>query len=150
MTSNAGLRDKLESDRYWRLLGVRVEEISDGYCRLRLPLSAEIRSLANGPIHPGALACLVELAVGTAADSLDLAETTVHATVELSVSLLAPASEDIVAEGRILRAGDYAAKGEAELRDASGQRRPARARARREWRVTSRRRRLTAAGERFS
>lgn len=117
----AGLRDKLESDRYWRLLGVRVEEISDGYCRLRLPLSAEIRSLANGPIHPGALACLVELAVGTAADSLDLAETTVHATVELSVSLLAPASEDIVAEGRILRAGDYAAKGEAELRDASGQ-----------------------------
>ncbi|MEE9229908.1 MAG: hypothetical protein V3U86_04310 [Acidobacteriota bacterium] len=36
----AGLKGKLESDPYWHLLGVRVEEISDGFVGLAILSSA--------------------------------------------------------------------------------------------------------------
>ncbi len=116
----AQLGNELESAPYWRLLGVRVEEIASGYCRLRLPFSADLHASDTGTVHPGALTCLIELAVSAAAATLAPEEPRSHYTVELSASFLAPATGDVVADGRVLWADSHAAKGEAELRDESG------------------------------
>jgi acyl-CoA thioesterase len=107
---------------YWRLLGVGAEEIGDGYARLRMPLAAELRnSDTGGSAHGGALASLVDMAVGTALDSLDLPDVATRATIELSVTYLEAAEgEAIIAEGRMLRVGRSVAAGEAELRDGDG------------------------------
>lgn len=118
----AQLQKLLEAEPYWRLLGIRIDEIGEGYCRLRLPLSEGVRNFGRGPAHGGALASLVDVAVATALDSLDMPDMSGHTTVELNVSFLAPASgEAVLAEGRILRVGRRLVVGEAELRDAAGQ-----------------------------
>ncbi len=116
------LQRSLKAEPYWRLLGIAVEEIGEGYARLRLPLAAGVRNFGSGPAHGGALASLVDVAVGTALDSLDLPDMSGHTTVELSVSFVAPAAgAAVLAEGRILRAGRRLAVGEAELRDEAGE-----------------------------
>lgn len=117
----ARLRDSVESDPYWSLLGIRVEEISHGYCRLRLPFGKGVPGFGVGRVHNVALASLIEAAVRTAVDSLDMSDMKIHTTAALNVGFLATALEDIVAEGRILQVGNQVAKGEAELRDAAGQ-----------------------------
>lgn len=116
------LKQQLEVKPYWRLLGVRAEEIGEGYARLRMPLAAELRnSGTGGSAHGGALASLVDMAVGTALDSLDLPDMAGRATIELSVTYLEAAEgEAIIAEGRMLRVGRSVAVGEAELRDGGG------------------------------
>src|SRR3989304_6429517 len=116
----AQLGNELESAPYWRLRGVRVEEIASGYCRLRLPFSADLHASDTGTVHPGALACLVELAVSAAAATLAPEEPRSHYTVELSASFLAPATGDVVADGRVLWAGSHAGEGGGGLRDEGG------------------------------
>src|SRR3972149_8664933 len=116
----AQLGNELESRPYWRLLGVRVDEFASGHCRLRLPFSADLLASDTGTVHHGALTCLIELAVSAAAATLAPEEPRSHYTVELSASFLAPATGDVVADGRVLWADSHAAKGEVELRDESG------------------------------
>ena len=106
----AQLGNELESRPYWRLLGVRVEEIASGYCRLRLPFSADLLASDTGTVHPGALACLIELAVSAAAATL-APEPRSHYAVELSASFLARATGHVVADGRALWTDSHAAKG---------------------------------------
>ena len=105
---------------HWRLLGVRVEEIASGCCRLRLPFSADLLASGTRTVHPGALTCLIELAVSAAAATLAPEEARSHYTVELSASFLALATGDVVADGRALWTGNHATKGEAELRGEGG------------------------------
>ena len=116
------LQQELEVKPYWRLLGVGAEQIDEGYARLRMPLAAEVRNSASGgTAHGGALASLVDMAVGTALDSLDLPDMAGRATIELSVTYLEAAEgEAIIAQGRMLRVGRSVAVGEAELRDVGG------------------------------
>lgn len=115
------LKQALEGEPFWRLLGITVDEIGDGYSRLRMPLSAQVRNFGTGPAHGGALGSLIDVAVGTALDSLDLPDMVGHTTVELSVSYLEPAAApSIIAEGRILRVGRNIAVGEAEIREENG------------------------------
>src|SRR3990170_8491169 len=116
----AQLGNELASAPYWRLLGVRVEEIASGYCRLRLPFRADLHASDAATVHPGALTCLVELAVSAAAATLAPEEPRSHYTVELSASFLAPATGDVVADGRVLWTGSPAANGGGELRGANG------------------------------
>lgn len=115
------LRHELESTPYWRILGVSVEELGNGYSRLRMPIRPQIRTSADGPIHPGALTCLIELAVAAAAEALEVPKARVDSTAELSATFLTLAAEDVVAEGRILSVGDQAATGEAVIREEGGQ-----------------------------
>ena len=72
------------------------------------------------PSTPGALTCLIELAVSAAGATLAPEEPRSHYTVELSASFLAPATGDVVADGRVLWTDSHSAKGEAELRDEGG------------------------------
>jgi len=115
------LQAQLEAEPYWRLLGITVEEIGEGYVRLRLPLTASVRNFGSGPAHGGALSSLVDMAVGSALDSLDLPDVVGHVTIDLSVSYLEAAQgEHVTAEGRMLRVGRTIAVGEAEIRDQDG------------------------------
>lgn len=116
------LKSFAEGEPYWRLLGLQLEELGQGYCRLRLPLGEAVRNFGHGPAHGGALASLVDIAVQMALDSLGLPGITGHATVQLNVTFLAPAEgEAVLVEGRILRAGQRLVVGEAEIRDGAGQ-----------------------------
>jgi alkylation response protein AidB-like acyl-CoA dehydrogenase len=45
----------------------------------------------------------------------------IRATVSIALSLLSPATQEVVAEARVILAGDVAAKAEVEVRDASGE-----------------------------
>ena len=115
------LRAFLEAEPFWRLLGIAIDEIGDGRCRLRLPLREGVRNFGSGPAHGGALSSLIDIAVAVALDSLYLPDMVGHTTIELSVSFLEAASSDTVfAEGRIVRVGRTIAVGEAEVKTDDG------------------------------
>lgn len=115
------LRAFFAAEPFWRLLGIAIEEIGDGRCRLRLPLKEGVRNFGSGPAHGGALSALIDIAVAVALDSLYLPDMVGHTTIELSVSFLEAANSDAVfAEGRIVRVGRTIAVGEAEVRTDDG------------------------------
>ncbi|MGQ9571732.1 MAG: PaaI family thioesterase [Dehalococcoidia bacterium] len=115
------LKATLEAEPFWLLLGVTIDEIGEGRCRLRLPLTEGVRNFASGPAHGGVLSSLIDVAVAVALDSLYLPDMAGHTTIELSVSFLEAASSGTVfAEGRIVRVGRTIAVGEAEVRTDDG------------------------------
>jgi acyl-coenzyme A thioesterase PaaI-like protein len=114
------LKRGAESDPWWNLLGVTVEQITRGSCRLQLHPSDAARRSPAATVREGVLACLMEAAVCTAIDSLDIPGMRGRTTVNLSMSILNPASQNVVAEARVIQAGAEGATGEAELRDISG------------------------------
>lgn len=113
-------RDQLESTPYWRLLGVRVEELGHGHCCLRMTARPEIAASPGGPVHTGALACLAELAVITAAATLDPSRLAVASASELHVTFLASVTGDVLAEARAAAPEGAVAHGEVRIRDARG------------------------------
>lgn len=114
------LKAGLHSDTWLVLLGIEVENISHGLARLRLRLSETISRPATGEIREGALAALMEAAVGAAVDSLDLPELRSKTIVSIAMSILGTAKEDVVAEARVIQFGPAGAKVETELRDPPG------------------------------
>lgn len=117
----SSLEKRLESDPWWRYLGIEIEEAADGSSRLRLRKTARVTGPPSGAIREGVVACLVEAAARAAIDSLDTPTKRDRATVNIALSLLSRATQDIVSEARVLLAGDVAAKAEVEVRDASGE-----------------------------
>jgi uncharacterized protein (TIGR00369 family) len=85
-------------------LGAELAEIAAG--RVTIALSIEPRlSQQDGFLHAGVVAAVLDSACGYAALTL-MPDDTEVLTVELKVSLLAPASGDrLVAEGEVVRAG---------------------------------------------
>ncbi len=119
--SHGQLPDRLASTPYWRLLGVRIEELGPGHCRLRMAAHPGIEAFPGRPIHSGALACLVELAAMAAAETLAPTVLTVAATTSLDVRFLAPAAGDVLAEGQaVALEGEAEARGEVRVRDQEG------------------------------
>jgi uncharacterized protein (TIGR00369 family) len=115
------IRAFFEREPFWNLLGIVLEEMGEGRCRLRMPLKPGLRNFGSGPAHGGALSSLVDIAVGVALDSLCLPDMMGHTTAELNVSFLeAVSGGSVFVEGRIVRAGRSIAVGEAEVRDEDG------------------------------
>lgn len=116
------LRQRWEAEPYHRLLGVAVEELGEGYARLRLPFRLENRN-RNGPIHGGAISSLVDMAAVVALDSaLDYSDPDLlgHTTIELNVSYLEAATGAALAEARLLRLGRTIAVCDIDVRDEAG------------------------------
>jgi uncharacterized protein (TIGR00369 family) len=116
----ASVRERAQSNLFWRTLGVQVEDAREGWVRLRVPARDELRNAAGAPVHGGVLSALVDMAVGGALSTLhDSAAGGVgQSTLDLNVSFLAAGRGDtIVAEGRILRRGRTVAFGEATITD---------------------------------
>jgi uncharacterized protein (TIGR00369 family) len=108
-----------------RLIGLQVEEVRDGYCRMRLPWRLEITHPA-GVAHGGALASLIDSVVVPAIGS-HYAERRAFATIDLHVQYLsALVGEDAVAEGWVTQRGRSIVFCEAEIVGATSQRTVAR------------------------
>lgn len=116
------VRERAVANRFWRHLGVEVEEAGEGWVRLRVPARDDLRNAAGAPVHGGVLSALVDMAVGGALSTLheEAAGGVGQTTLDLNVSFLAAADGDVVAEGRILRRGRTVAFGETTIRDATG------------------------------
>ena len=118
----ASVRERAQSNLFWRTLGVLVEDAREGWVRLRVPARDELRNAAGAPVHGGVLSALVDMAVGGALSTMhaDAAGGVGQSTLDLNVSFLSAARGDVVAEGRILRRGRTIAFGEAAVTDADG------------------------------
>lgn len=100
------------------MIGLVVEEVRHGYCRMRLPFQPELRQ-AGGVVHGGALATLLDSAL-VPAIGVTLPPRSVYSTVDLHVQFIAAlVDEDAVAEGWIVRQGTRTVFGEAEARAAA-------------------------------
>lgn len=123
LTEPTPLREWWQETPFARALGLRVEELHDGYCRVRLSVRPEHRNTGVRVVHGGVLATLVDAAVGGATLSLQESDADYagQTTVELTISYLSPAlGDELVAEGRLSKRGRTLAFGDAEVRDGDG------------------------------
>ncbi len=117
------VRERAQSNLFWRHLGIEVEDAKPGWVRLRVPVRDEIRNAPGAPVHGGVYSALVDTAVGGALSTLHEAAAggVGQTTLDLNISFISGASEgDVFAEGRILRRGRTIAFGEATITDREG------------------------------
>jgi uncharacterized protein (TIGR00369 family) len=119
------VRERTQTNRFWRHLGVEVADARPGWVRLRLRVRDDLCNAPGAPLHGGVYAALVDMAIGAAlatqrgvgggAGGVD------QTTLDLNVSFLAAVREgEVFAEGRILRAGRTIVFGEATITDGGG------------------------------
>lgn len=98
--------------------GIRFIESSPGIIRLEASTSPAV-SNTRGKAHGGLLMTMLDIALGCAArDAVEGAIS--FLTVDLHVAFLAAGEGELVAEGRVLRAGRNLAFCEGEVRDSDG------------------------------
>jgi uncharacterized protein (TIGR00369 family) len=101
-----------------QLLGLEIEDVRHGFCRMRLPVRTEVKQ-AHGLLHGGALASLLD-SVLVPAIGVTVPWGSTYSTVDLHVQYLdALRDDDAVAEGWIVRQGKRTVFGESEARAAS-------------------------------
>lgn len=118
------VRERTQQNHYWRFLGVTVADAKPGWVRLRLPVRDGLRNAPGAPLHGGVMSALVDMAVGGALATLREAAAggVDQTTLDLNVSFLAAArTDEVFAEGRIVKHGRTIAFGEATVTDAAGQ-----------------------------
>jgi len=99
-------------------VGLTVEEVRSGYCRMRMPFRPELEQ-PMGIVHGGAIATLLDAVVVPAIGSAYPASTG-FSTVDLSIQYhSALRSEDAVAHGWVVRRGKRIVFCEAEARGAT-------------------------------
>lgn len=87
-------------------LGIDIVEEGDGRVLLELPHRRELTNRDGETIHGGVIATLIDNAAGAAVrTTFESPETTRHATVELNLSYLRPATGDLRAEAEVRRRG---------------------------------------------
>jgi uncharacterized protein (TIGR00369 family) len=84
-------------------LGATLERVAPGEVAIRLPFRAA-NSQQHGFVHAGALTSIVDSACGYAALTL-MPPGAAVLSIEFKVNLLAPAKGDLVARGRVVKAG---------------------------------------------
>jgi uncharacterized protein (TIGR00369 family) len=83
-----------------------IEEQRTGYVRLSLPYDESLGNPGTGFLQGGVVATLVDHAgSATLRTTLDDPGGTPHATTELNVSYVRPATGDLTAEGSVVRTG---------------------------------------------
>lgn len=116
----AGFRG-LERVYFPEYVGLRVEEVRQGYCRMRMLFRPELMH-AGGVVHGGALATILDSVLVPAIGSVVERESD-YSTVDLHVQYLAPLrDEDCIAEGWVVRQGRRIVFGQAEARGATSER----------------------------
>jgi len=99
-------------------LGLTVEDVRAGYCRMRMPFRPELLH-GGGIVHGGALATLLDAVLVPAIGS-GLGPGAEFSTIDLHVQFLeAVADDDVVAEGWVVRQGRRIVVGESEARAAT-------------------------------
>lgn len=119
----ATVRERTRANRFWRFLGLEVDDAREGWVRLRLAVRDELCNGPGAPLHGAVYSALVDTAVGGALSTLHEAAAggVGQTTLDLNVSFLAPVTAGTVfAEGRILRRGRTIVFGEATVTDPGG------------------------------
>ncbi len=119
----AAVRDRTQSNLFWRTLGVEVVDAKPGWVRLRVPIRDGLRNAVGAPVHGGVLSALVDMAVGGALSTMhEEAEGGVgQTTLDLNVSFVSGTREnEIFAEGQILKMGRTVVFGETKVTDSTG------------------------------
>ena len=57
------LKANLEASPFWRHMGIKLRELSEGAARLEMPISPELMN-SNGTLHGGAVASLLDAVIG--------------------------------------------------------------------------------------
>ncbi|WP_338450647.1 PaaI family thioesterase [Niallia oryzisoli] len=108
------IKNGMKNNPYWKHIGLKEIELSEGAAILELPIIYEITQ-SRGNVHGGVVASLVDAAVGAALRSL-LPGGKAGVTVELKVNYLRPASGDrLIAKGRVIKKGNSLVVGEATI-----------------------------------
>lgn len=113
--------ERLLGRGFAELIGVRLVDLEEGFCRLRLPFKAQL-SRGDNLVHGGVIAALIDKA-GTAAawSYADIGEDARGATIALSVNYLRGADScDLIAEGRVVRRGGTITVADVEVKNYSG------------------------------
>ena len=97
-------------------VGIEAIEQGDGFVRTALDIKPALMN-SWGVAHGGAVMTLLDLTLGMAARSLDMASNG-SITVEMKVNFLKAATGRIHAEGRAMRSGKTLVFCEGEVRDA--------------------------------
>jgi uncharacterized protein (TIGR00369 family) len=114
------IADSLNEEAFTRWLGLRFDEIRDGYARLTLVYRPEIEQ-GGGVVHGGAIASALDNVVLGAILSTLPERPRRAATIDLHVHFIdAVAREDVIAEARIRRRGKSIVFAEADARTPSG------------------------------
>ena len=104
----------VRASAFTKLLGLEVEELRRGYCRIRLPSRPELLN-QGGTIHGGLFAVVVDHAAGTAASTM-AGENERVVTAEYKVNILRPGDCDaMVTEGQVIKAGRRLVVAEADV-----------------------------------
>jgi len=93
------------AEPFFTLLGLRIDEVREDFCRMRLPFRPELRTTAE-VVHGGAIASLIDSAGVIAVWSNVDPRATRGATIGLTVNYLAAAvGVDLTAEAQVIRRG---------------------------------------------
>ncbi|MEC9465417.1 MAG: thioesterase family protein [Myxococcota bacterium] len=89
-------------------LGLKVEELSEGYCRMRIPWADHLTGDPGRPaVHGGVLATLVDVAGGTACWTVLEDENGRLSTIDLRIDYLRPGpAKDMVCDAHLVRMGN--------------------------------------------
>ncbi len=102
-------------------LGVELEAIGDGWCRLRLPFRTELTTVGD-MVHGAAIAGLIDIAaMVTAWAGGPIPEKLRGVTTSMALEFIDSANgEDIHAEGKLLRRGRTLNNTEVEIKTGDG------------------------------
>lgn len=119
----ARIRETWEGTPFWRLMGFRVQAVGPAYARISMPARTDLRNDGEGPVHGGALAALVDVAVTAALWTVydTEADLETHTTIELNISYLAPGQgTTMIAVARGLRKGSSVFVGDVDVTGEDG------------------------------
>lgn len=111
------------TNRFWNHLGIVVDAVEEGFVRLRLPMQPEFGTFRReGVMHGGVVASLIDSGASAVLtlQSPDEPLWTGTVSTDLSVSFLAAATSELVADARVVRAGRRMAWVQVDVRDTSG------------------------------
>lgn len=111
--SHALMQSHIDEHGFLAWLGVQVESLDPGHLVMRVPYDDKLTNPAipgredeGRTVHGGVAAALMDTAGGLAVRStLSGPLSTGVATIDLNVSYLRPATDDLVAEATLVRAG---------------------------------------------
>lgn len=96
----------LENHAHLQDIGVTLEDQREGYVRLSLPYDESLANPGTGVMQGGIVATLIDHGGGAAIrTTLENPRETSHASTELNVSYLRPATADLTAEATVVRSG---------------------------------------------
>lgn len=107
-------QNKLPSNPYWNLIGLKEVELKEGISRIELPVKEKLFQ-RRGTVHGGVIASMIDASIGAAIRSL-LSENQSAVTVEMKLNYIRPGvGRLLIGKGKVTNFGKKLAIGEAKI-----------------------------------